>query len=285
MTIHLSRGFIGATTIATVLAAASSLLPTSAFAQTACDAENAVSPEQIVSNTEQRCCGREGTRRQKRCVRRALRAVRNAKNLLSQESFRDTRVSLRSLRSSCDMDAVSVPQCTDESAVTALEMVGTVEDRACDLKYTSDRVKRLKRLRRRVRQARNFFGREFANAVTSELREGKSSCLAGGEESDAGCGRIVDPRDGANVGNVYKLSDHSPGNPVFITHNGARSGTVVSLKGERLDTLRYTGLANPDPVLRHHYRLNKGCRSYPNTFYLKLGSTCYEIDKPCSRID
>lgn len=101
-----------------------------------------------------------------------------------------------------------------------------------------------------------------------------------------GCARILSAQDGFNAGNVYKLSDHSPNYPVFVTHNGARNGTAITSTGTKLDTFRYTGLANPDTRgRRHHYRFNRSCRTLPSNFLIKLGGICYRISSPCSRVD
>lgn len=265
-----------------------SLLPVAVAEASECSADSLVSASAIVDNAASICCNqRPGKRR--RCLRQSVRSVRGVGPVVSRRVVRPAVQTLQALRkSSCDFSLVETLECTDALSSTIEEAVGSIERKACDLRFKSDRRDSLKKLRRKVRKARRYVGTDFFKLVRADVKNlmRSEACGAGGETINNGCTRVVNPRDGANTGNVYKLSDHSPHNPVFITHNGSRSGTAITPTGVVLDTLKYSGLANPDPAgLRHHYRFNRSCNSLPAGFYIKLGGTCYEIDSPCSRID
>lgn len=265
-----------------------SLLPVAVAQAPECSAGSLVSASTIVDNAAEICCNqRPGKRR--RCLRQSVVSVRGVKPVISKAVARPAIRTLQALKkSSCDFTSVEPLECTEELSSTLEEAVGSIERKSCDLRFKSERRDSLKKLRRKVRKARRYVGTDFFKLVRADVKSliRSEDCGAGGETINHGCSRIVNPRDGAVIGNVYKLSDHSPHYPVFVTHNGTRSGTAITPTGVKLDTLTYTGLANADPAgLRHHYRLNRSCNSLPAGYYLKLGGTCYEIDSPCSRID
>jgi hypothetical protein len=216
--------------------------------------------------------------------------VKSASKVLSKEWTKEVSAELkRTMVGGCSEQAEREKDqaCTEGEGVTVFEALARVESVACILKFQSAREDRLLELKRSLKDLKGLVGRGFTSRFKKGIRKLKRSkaCGAGGEEPETGCASIVNPRDGGNVGNVYKLGDHD-GLPVFITHNGARSGSVVDKNGKALDTLRYTGLANPDSQgLRHHYRMSRSCSSLPADFLIKLGGTCYQIDSPCSRID
>lgn len=263
-------------------------VPGAVTAQSECTDATSVSADEIIENADSICCSRSTNRRQRRCLKKAIRTVKRADDVISEEVSNTAQTLLRELRSaSCEIDEVTLPECTDEGATTIDEASNNISEFACDKRYKDKRRKSLKRAQRLTKKARQFVGTDYYNEVKEQITSLRQSdsCGQGGEERQNSCGRVVNPRDGGNVGNVYKLGDHT-GTPVFITHNGARSGRAITTTGSQIRKLRYTGLANPDPKgKRHHYRLDVSCRSLPNPYLLEIGSTCYTINNPCGRID
>lgn len=260
----------------------------SAQAQSACVVDGVVSSESILNAVESSCCNlaadKQGT-----CIRRGVAGLRAVRSVISSEVYQEAETVLSSLRAGqCNRTAVSVPTCTDATLITPAEAAANIEDTSCNRRLQSSRLSSLSKVRRSLGRSRRVLGSSFVNAVTSELSVLRRSrtCGQGGKKGVASsCSRIEDPRDGSPTGNVYKLGDHD-GKPVFITHNGARSGQALTPSGSVIESLRYTGTANPDANgPRHHYRMNSSCSSLPRGFLLRIGSTCYEIDSPCSRID
>lgn len=252
-------------------------------------ADTIASSHSLFENTQARCCSIGSRKKQKACFKRARNRIRVLKSVLSKDVVIPALRQIRNSQvTSCEVADVEYLQCSEEQSHTITEALDKIARSACNLQYTKDRQARLRKARRKVRQAKLYLGTEYVQEVRALIKSLLDSkmCGLGGEEKRNPCGKIVNPRDGAVTGNVYKLSDHSPHYPVFVTHNGTRSGTAINTDGGYLDTLTYTGLGNADPNgLRHHYRLNRSCSSLPAPYYLKLGSTCYEIDSPCSRID
>lgn len=248
-----------------------------------------VSALSVSEGVSQKCCSVKKKRARNRCFNRSRRKVRKLRPVFSRALVGQSLVRLEASRASgCNLAVpAELAECTDAQSFSLDEVAQNVARRACGKKLKERRQKTLKRIRRRVSQAKSYVGTQYANSVKKEIRTLMRSrdCGQGGEEPSPRCGRVVDPRDGYKTGNVYKLGDHD-GKPVFITHNGARSGEAVAPNGRVIEKLRYTGLANPDGQgLRHHYRLSSSCSSLPSPYYLRLGSTCYEIDDRCGRID
>ena len=250
-----------------------------------CNQVLSVSSSQVVENVANQCCGASNSRR---CIARNLKKARNIRGLISRDVFGAIRSGLRQLRQSgCSPALAKGLICTASSSATATEIVDNLRNTACTRQFQSEREKALKRGRRAWVKARNLMDSGFSEAVRGEVRSllGSKSCGQGGEKATARCGRVVNPRDGFKVGNVYTQGEYSR-QPVFVTHNGARSGQVITISGEVIRNLRYTGLANPDPKgLRHHYRIDQSCSSLPPTFLLRIGGTCYEINDRCGRVD
>ncbi len=266
------------------------LISNGASAQTnECTEGTSASVEQIVDNAYASCCSRTGKKKRRRCFNTGIKKLKKTKGLISKALFNQSRSTITALtKANCELESVEIPTCDEEGSMTTDEVVNELTESACNLKYQDKRESRLKKLRRAANRAQSFLGEAYVETLADNLKTliNARSCGQGGEERQNSCGRVVNPRDGATVGNVYKLSDHSPHNPVFITHNGARSGKAITSNGQVLDRMTYTGLANPDGQgARHHYRFNVGCRSLPNNFLLQIGSTCYQINSPCSRID
>ena len=259
----------------------------SAYAQTECTTDEAVSASIIYEATSAFCCAKANQRKQNKCLRKANTALKRVKGVISNGVFTSARTAINALRAaSCDTAQVTPETCTDDTSTTTAEALANVEDTACDLRFQSSRVNKLKDIRRKLQKARSYLDVDYANTLRADVKDLISSrqCGQGGEQSAASCGRTVSARDGAN-GNVYKLSDHGA-LPVFVTHNGARSGTAIRTNGDTITRLNYTGLGNRDPQgLRHHYRFPISCTSLPSRFYIKLGSTCYIIDDRCGRVD
>lgn len=252
-------------------------------------ADGEASSLSLFQNAEEICCSKATAKKQRQCLKRARSRVRALKTVLSKKVVRPAIVEItKARRNSCTVEEVSILQCEAENSKSIEEVLARIDKQACGLQYREERLVSLRNSRRKLRRARRYLNTDYYKEIRTQVKSliQSKTCGAGGEEKRLPCDRVVNPRDGSVTGNVYKLSDHSPYYPVFVTHNGTRSGTAISEDGTRLDTLKYTGLANADPQgLRHHYRLNRSCRSLPTPYYLKLGGTCYEIDSPCSRID
>lgn len=262
--------------------------PSSALAQSACAAEGVVSSESILNAVESSCCGLAADR-QGSCIRDAVAGLRTVRSVISSAVYQEAEAVLNSLRTGqCSRSVIFVPTCTDQTLITPAEATTNIEETVCDRRLQSSRISALAKVRRSLARSRRALGASFVNAVTTQLSALRRSrtCGQGGKKGIAGsCSRIEDPRDGSPTGNVYKIGDHD-GKPVFITHNGARSGQALTPSGSVIESLRYTGTANPDANgPRHHYRMNSSCSSLPRGFLLRIGSRCYEIDSPCSRID
>jgi hypothetical protein len=265
-------------------------VPHLASAQSECVAGESVTASSIFSAANRVCCSKRGTK-QRRCLTQAVRDVNRASSIITESIANSAIAQLNELQnSSCSQEQSFDQACTADISTTTLEATAVVEENSCNKQLRSKRQSSLKRNKRVLRKARRFLSREFVRSVSRDINSLQRSkqCGRGGEEKNSGssrCSRVVNPRDGAVVGNIYKLGDHD-GKPVFITHNGARSGQALTPNGGFIENLRYTGTANPDPRgNRHHYRLGSSCRSLPSGFLIKLGSTCYEINSPCSRID
>lgn len=253
-----------------------------------CGTATDMSVETVVKNVKKRCCIRATRSRRNTCIDTAIRTIKKASSLLGSD-FRNASIgALRQLKeSSCTLAPEETGDCSDANLLTMAETVRNIKVAACNLKKNSARQTKLNSFISINKSVKQQFGTRYNTRLNTELKRllKSKSCGAGGQKPKSGCGRILSARDGVN-GNVYKLSDHSPHYPVFVTHNGARSGSAINSSGKRLDTLRYSGLGNPDPGgLRHHYRFNRSCRSFPKGFFIKLGNICYRVDSPCSRID
>ena len=253
-----------------------------------CTEGQSTSASQILAATAAKCCGKKTKKAQKKCINAGIKALKKTKTIISNEVNTSAKSLLKSLiANSCDAAGIEAT-CTADVSTTTDEALNNVSGSACDLEYNDQRKKKLKALRRAIVRAKGNVGTTYAHTIrdgiTALLKA--RNCGAGGKKRSNGCKSVRNPRDGAIVGNVYKLSDIPPHRPVFITHNGARSGTAITKNGTRLDKLSYTGLGNRDVSgLRHHYRFHVSCRSLPSGFLIKLGSTCYEINTPCGRID
>ena len=263
---------------------------TSAYSQAnECTAGESTSVSLIVAETAASCCTKNKPAKRRRCINKAVKALKRAKTIISPELNNSAKASLRDLISAqCDTSAMVIPACTADTSTTTDEALNNVSELACGLQYTDQRKSKLKAQRRFNNRAKKSTGAAFAATVKDGINAllQSEACGKGGEKRSNGCKNVKNPRDGAIVGNVYKLSDIPPHNPVFITHNGSRPGLALSKDGKTLDRLRYTGLGNGDVRgLRHHFRFNKSCRTFPKGFLIKLGSTCYEINTPCGRID
>lgn len=262
------------------------------YAQSPCQASQmfALSVAGEVAQT----CAPLGKKKRARTIKKAFKGLKGIRSLLGTAGYRSVRAGLKTVsRHGCQLDALSATLanqslCSPELATMGSLLLENVVRSACTKRYQVDRENQLKRYQKRVNQARNILGsaltRSTQKAIRTLLRS--KSCGQGGEERTLPCNSIRDAKDGYLTGNVYKLSDHSPHYPVFVTHDGARSCRAVAPNGQVLDSLRYTGLANPDPQgLRHHYRFNRSCTSFPASFYIECAGRCYEIGSRCSRVD
>ena len=265
-----------------------------------CNEASSVNSGQIVSNISSLCCSKATARSRKKCIGNNVKKVKGISSLISRELFKDAKVGAKKLRESgCNLAKTKGLGCKADVSATFQEILDNASNSTCALEFPDEREKALKKSRRAWTKARKLMNSSFSQAVKSEVGNLLDSDLCGdgvgnepaaeekatGGKVTAQCGKVVDPRDGFKIGNVYKMSDHG-GKPVFITHNGNRSGQAITNNGDVIESLNYTGLANADNKgLRHHYRMTKSCRSLPENFLLRIGRTCYEINDRCGRID
>ncbi|MCB0329221.1 MAG: hypothetical protein KDD70_06145 [Bdellovibrionales bacterium] len=234
------------------------------------------------------CCAKSAPKAQMRCVSKASKRISRLRTSLSGSFVRTVRqVANQALREQCSFTSANDLSCGQEDSFTVDEILNNIAQKSCNKDLQYERERALKKTRRSWISVRKLVGSEIVAEVGSQIRSllRSESCGAGGADITASCSRIVDPRDGYKVGNVYKLSDHG-GRPVFLSHNGARQGEAITVSGQLIERLSYTGLANPDSLGdRHHYRMTKSCGSLPTVFLLRIGAVCYEINDRCGRID
>lgn len=106
------------------------------------------------------------------------------------------------------------------------------------------------------------------------------------DKSLLGCNRVINPRDGAKRGFLWKQSDVPVYGAVALLPQKDRFKKVEILKaGKIVEKLSYAYQYTEDKSNRQVWRAKKKAAKFPFNVVLKADSSCYKITNPRSRID